>query len=144
MGILLAERSHLSELAPDRDARLGPRLRDDPRADALEADGSLAAVLEAGRRGVSGLSVGASLAAPAFSVVHPAHLIAAHQHRAPRTSHPAPWTRHPGTWHTCHRARCARRTFHVPSSTLRVRTDQPARFARSTRACTPSTLRVDT
>ena len=62
MGIVLAERPHLSELAPGRDAAVRSRLRDDPRADAPEADGSLAAVLEAGRGGVSRLSSRARVA----------------------------------------------------------------------------------
>src|SRR5262245_31401497 len=50
MGIMLAPRPHLSQLAPGGHARLGARLRDDPRAHAPPADESFAEVLEARRR----------------------------------------------------------------------------------------------
>src|SRR5262249_463602 len=63
MGIVLEERSHLPELAARADAGLGARLRADPRADALEAHGSLAEILEAGGQGVSGVRGSAALAA---------------------------------------------------------------------------------
>src|SRR2546422_7342278 len=56
LGIVQPQRSHLPELAAGDDARVGARLRADPRADALEAHGSLAEILEAGCRGMPGLS----------------------------------------------------------------------------------------
>src|SRR5262249_12732824 len=53
VGILLAVRSYLSELAARGDAGSHPRLRHDPRADAPQADGSLTEVLVTRRRRVS-------------------------------------------------------------------------------------------
>ena len=63
VGLVLAEGPHLLELAPCADARFSPRLRDDPRADASEAYGPLAEVLEACRGGFSGLQIGSRMAA---------------------------------------------------------------------------------
>ena len=62
VGIVFTERPHLPELAPRGHARDRSRLRDDPRTDALEAAGPLAALLEARRRGVSRLSGRAKVA----------------------------------------------------------------------------------
>src|SRR5262249_35544252 len=54
LGIVQPQRPHLPELAAGDDAGVGQGLRTDPRADALETDGSLAEVLEAGRRRLPG------------------------------------------------------------------------------------------
>src|SRR5205814_4754558 len=48
LGIVQPQRPHLLELAPGDDAGFGAGLRADPRADAPEAHGSLAEILEAG------------------------------------------------------------------------------------------------
>jgi len=63
MGFLFSLCTHLPELAPHPNARVRPRLRDDPRTDALETHGSFAALLEVRRGGVSPLSDRAPLAA---------------------------------------------------------------------------------
>src|SRR5262245_48608126 len=55
LGILLARRAYLSELAARADARRRARLRARPRADASEAAGSFAVVLETRRESVPGL-----------------------------------------------------------------------------------------
>src|SRR5437667_12849109 len=55
LGIVQPQRPHLLELASGDDAGFGAGLRADPRADALEAHGSLAEILEAGCGGVPGL-----------------------------------------------------------------------------------------
>src|SRR3989442_391978 len=63
MGFLLTIRSYLPELAPHSDAGHSSRLRHRSRADAPEADGPLAQVLEAGVECVPGLQRRARLAA---------------------------------------------------------------------------------
>src|SRR6185503_1375520 len=65
LGVVLALGAHLPELAPGADAGDGPRLRADPRADAPEAHGSLAGVLETGGGGVPGVQAVTGLAAKA-------------------------------------------------------------------------------
>src|SRR6185295_4532977 len=62
LGVVLTSRSHLPQLAAGDDAGLGARLRHAARVDALEADGPLPEILEAGGRRVPGLSGRAALA----------------------------------------------------------------------------------
>src|SRR5258706_8436656 len=65
LGLLQPRRPYLSELEVGDDAGAGEGLRADPRADAPEAHGSLAEVLEAGGCRVPRLSGRAALAAAA-------------------------------------------------------------------------------
>src|SRR5262249_55480522 len=61
LGVVQPQRTHLPELAAGDDARLSARLRPDPRADAPQAHGPLAEVLEAGRSRVPGVPERASI-----------------------------------------------------------------------------------
>src|SRR5262249_34460403 len=56
LGLVQPERSHLSDRGGGDDAGGGEGLRADPRADAPEAHGSFAEILEAGGGGLPGLS----------------------------------------------------------------------------------------
>ena len=80
LGVVLAQRSYLPELAARANAVLRPRLRDDSRADAPEAHGSFAAVLEAGRcrvpglRGRPGVASSSRPQSTGSAILHPAIL----------------------------------------------------------------------
>src|SRR5262249_36331208 len=88
LGIVLAERPHLPELAAGEHACMGSRLRDDPRADASSAHGSLEEVLEARRAGLPGVRSRPSVAAPERSLA----VAFEPSNREPRTLNPEPGT----------------------------------------------------